>query len=151
MERTLQLAAENAKSGGWPFAAVIVRDGKLLVEGVNSVHSSHDPSDHAEIAAIRRATAGIGSPDLSGSTMYVVGLPCPMCLACIIFSRIPAVTYAVDVPGKDAALTRLPPTDELYRLVGSGYGRSAVEYRHLDSYSDEGTKISRAWNEMKSL
>lgn len=147
MERALYLAAHNAHSGGWPFSAVIVRDDKVLAEAVNSVHKTHDPSDHAEIAAIRKATSSIRSADLSRSTMYVVGVPCPMCLTCIILSKIEGVSYAVDIPKKDAALTKLPPTDGLYNLVRDSYGASALRYTHLSDYSDEGVRVFRTWNE----
>ena len=51
MEKVIKLAKENI-NGGWPFAAVIVKDEKIIAQAVNSTHVTFDPSDHAEIAAI---------------------------------------------------------------------------------------------------
>src|SRR2546422_6186903 len=54
MQRAIALAIENAKSGsGGPFAAVVVKDGRIIAEGTNRVTSANDPSAHAEIVAIR--------------------------------------------------------------------------------------------------
>ena len=79
MQLALKLAKQNVEEGGWPFSAVIVKNGEILASAVNSVHVSNDPSDYAEIAAIRKAAQVLNSSDLSSCTMYVVGLPCPMC------------------------------------------------------------------------
>jgi len=57
MKRAIQLSIDALQSGrGGPFGAVIVRDGKIVAEGANQVTSTNDPTAHAEIVAIRRAT-----------------------------------------------------------------------------------------------
>jgi guanine deaminase len=58
MERAIELAVDNARSGrGGPFGAVIVRKGEIVAEGVNSVTRENDPTAHAEVSAIREACA----------------------------------------------------------------------------------------------
>lgn len=146
MERALRLAEDNVAAGGWPFSAIIVKDGQVLAEAVNGVHRSHDPSDHAEIAAVRKATAALGAPNLGGATMVVVGQPCPMCLTCMILAGITDVLYAVDVPAKDKALSTLPLTDGLYELVVDGYGAKALTYRQLPDYAAAGEAVFKEWN-----
>lgn len=146
MDRVLTLAKENVSSGGWPFAAVIVKDKEIIAEGANSVHSSHDPSDHAEIAAIRMATKKLSSLDLSGATMYVVGLPCPMCATCIVLSKISDVRYAVGVEKKDKALSKLPPTNGLYQIISTDFAGSKISYSHLGMYEDIGVDVFEQWN-----
>lgn len=147
MEQAISLAYENYKKGGWPFSALIVKDEHIIASGVNSVHLSYDPSDHAEIAAIRAATSKIKSTDLSNHEMYVVGIPCPMCLTCIVLSKISKIIYAVDVENKDAALQKLPPTDGLYNIVKNGYGYPTVQYEHLDEFSEQGVALFESWNQ----
>ena len=66
MQRAIALAVENVRQGGGPFGAVIVRDGKILAEGVNRVTANHDPTAHAEVQAIRKAAALLQTFDLQG-------------------------------------------------------------------------------------
>jgi tRNA(Arg) A34 adenosine deaminase TadA len=57
---------------------------------------SHDPTAHAEVLAIRKASSVLKSHDLSGCTMYTSCEPCPMCLGAIYWSGIKRVVYASD-------------------------------------------------------
>tara|TARA_B100001750_G_C15471846_1_gene580241 strand:- start:292 stop:768 length:477 start_codon:yes stop_codon:yes gene_type:complete len=150
MNRTLELAKENVENGGWPFACVIVKNNQIIAEAVNQVEETKDPSNHAEIAAIRKACSALDTTSLSECTMYVVGLPCPMCLSCSIMAKLKNIVYAVDVPQKDAALSNLPLTDSLYNLVSDNYGAKAIEYKHLKSFSDDGIAVFNEWNEHKN-
>lgn len=95
MRHALRLAAENAGSGqGGPFGAVVVLEGGVIGEGVNRVTSSHDPTAHAEIVAIRDACGRLGRFDLRGAVIYSSCEPCPMCLAAIYWARLDALYYA---------------------------------------------------------
>ena len=95
MRRAIRLAEENAASGnGGPFGAVIVKDGKVVAEGSNTVTVDNDPTAHAEVNAIRRACAVLGTFDLSGCELYTSCEPCPMCLAACYWAHISRVYYA---------------------------------------------------------
>lgn len=95
MRRAIALALENVRSGrGGPFACVIVRDGKLLAEGVNLVASTNDPTAHAEVVAIRAACRALGAFQLPGCDLYTTCEPCPMCLGAIYWARPARVFYA---------------------------------------------------------
>ena len=146
MRRALELARRNVADGGWPFSAVIVRDGAVVSEGVNTVHKTLDPSNHAEITAIRAATTGLGTLDLSGCEMYVVGLPCPMCMTCILVSKIDRVIFAVDAGAKDKALSALPSTSELYHVLGRDFSEMGPDFVHLDEFTDAGVDVFTEWN-----
>jgi tRNA(Arg) A34 adenosine deaminase TadA len=90
----IQLATENAASGdGGPFAAVIVRDGRIVGEGVNTVTASNDPTAHGEVNAMRDAARALGSFSLAGCQLYTSCEPCPMCLAAAYWARIDAIYY----------------------------------------------------------
>lgn len=95
MRRAIELSKKGIRShNGGPFGAVIVRDGEVIAEGNNCVTSQNDPTLHAEIVAIRRACAHIGSFDLTECVLYTSCEPCPMCLGAVYWSRIKEVYYA---------------------------------------------------------
>jgi guanine deaminase len=94
LRRAIALATENVTSGaGGPFAAVIVRDGKIVGEGVNTVTASNDPTAHGEVNAIRAAARALGTFTLAGCALYTSCEPCPMCLAAAYWARLDAVYY----------------------------------------------------------
>jgi guanine deaminase len=89
MRQAVAEARRGMKKGdGGPFGAVIVRGGEIVARGHNRVIVSHDPTAHAEIVAIRRATRRFGRFDLSDCELYTTCEPCPMCLAAIHWARI---------------------------------------------------------------
>ncbi len=92
MARAIELALENVRNGGGPFAAVIVKDGAIIAEGTNRVTALKDPTAHAEVVAIREACAALGSFQLDGCDVYTTCEPCPMCLGAIYWAR-PAQVY----------------------------------------------------------
>ncbi len=95
LQRAIDLAAEHSRDGRHgPFGAVIVKDGAVVAEGWNAVVDSHDPTAHAEVAAIRAAAQRLGTHELNGCTIYASCEPCPMCLAAIYWARIDRVVYA---------------------------------------------------------
>lgn len=61
LQRAVELAANNVTAGGRPFAAVLVRHDQVIVEAVNSIHISQDPTAHAEMLAIRGASQQLGA------------------------------------------------------------------------------------------
>ena len=147
MRRALELARRNVADGGWPFSAVIVRDGAVVSEGVNTVQKTLDPSNHAEMTAIRAATTKLRTLDLSGCEMYVIGLPCPMCMTCILVSKIDRVIFAVDAAAKDKALTALPSTRALYPILGRDFSEMGLDFVHLNEFSDDGVDIFKEWDD----
>jgi len=94
MARAIELSIENVRSGrGGPFGAVVVRDGDILAEAVNSVTACNDPTAHAEILAIRGACAKLQTFELRGCQLYTSCEPCPMCLGAIYWARPDRVYY----------------------------------------------------------
>ncbi len=90
----IELSIKNVKTGGGPFGAVIVKDGKIIARGANSVTKSNDPTAHAEVNAIRKAAETLGTFDLSGCEIYTSCEPCPMCLGAIYWARLDKIYYA---------------------------------------------------------
>lgn len=97
MSQAIALANENVKSGnGGPFAAIIVKNNKIISTGVNSVTTSNDPTAHAEVNAIRNACDKLKSFQLFDCDIYSTCEPCPMCLGAIYWSRAKNLYFAAD-------------------------------------------------------
>jgi len=88
-----RLASLEYCTGG-AFGAVVVRNGKIVAEGMNRVVASHDPTWHAEIEAIRLACITLQSFKLPGCILYSSAEPCPMCMATCYWAGIEQVFYA---------------------------------------------------------
>jgi len=94
LRRAIALATRNVlTAAGGPFGAVVVRDGKIVGEGVNSVTAINDPTAHAEVSAIRAAAKALHTFTLAGCELYTSCEPCPMCLAAAYWARLDAVYY----------------------------------------------------------
>lgn len=94
MRRAIDLAAQNIREGGGPFAAVIVKDGRIVAECGNSVTRSLDPTAHAEVNAIREACRRLQTFELRGCEIYSSCEPCPMCMAAIYWARLDVLYFA---------------------------------------------------------
>ncbi|MFI1394645.1 tRNA adenosine(34) deaminase TadA [Streptomyces sp. NPDC020681] len=94
MRLALAEAERAALSGDVPVGAVVLaRDGTVLASGHNEREATGDPTAHAEVLAIRRAAAELGSWRLTGCTLVVTLEPCTMCAGAIVQSRVDRVVY----------------------------------------------------------
>jgi tRNA(Arg) A34 adenosine deaminase TadA len=100
MARALALAAAAAEAGEAPIGCVIVdAAGEVIAEGANAPISSHDPTAHAEIVALRKAAAALQNYRLKpGLTLYVTLEPCAMCAGAISHARIERLVYGASDP-----------------------------------------------------
>lgn len=94
LKQAIDLAAENVRQSGGPFAALVVKDGVVISTGTNQVTRANDPTAHAEIVAIREACRLLGDFQLAGCDIYTSCEPCPMCLGAIYWARPARVFYA---------------------------------------------------------
>jgi len=93
MQKAIELAEKSVQNGGGPFGAVIVKDGKIVAEGSNSVTLINDPTAHAEVSVIRKACKDLNTFDLSGCVIYSSCEPCPMCLSAIYWAHIDKIYF----------------------------------------------------------
>lgn len=101
MRRAIAMSENSVRTGGGPFGAVIAKDGEIIAEASNSVTLDNDPTAHAEVNCIRKATKKLGTFDLSGCEIYTSCEPCPMCLGAIYWAHLDRIYYANN--RKDAA------------------------------------------------
>ena len=98
MEEALSLAKVAAVAGEVPVGAIVVKDGQIIGRGSNRPVSSHDPTAHAEIVAMREAAAFLGNDRLTGCDLWVTLEPCAMCAGAIAHARIARLYYGADDP-----------------------------------------------------
>lgn len=141
MKRAIALSKKNIESGGGPFGAVIVKDGKIIGEGWNKVTSHNDPTAHAEVEAIRAACQNLKNFDLTGAEIYSSCEPCPMCLSAIYWARLSKIYYgntktdAASIEFDDDFLYTEIPKPKAERKI------SMVQMMHA-----EALEVFKAWN-----
>lgn len=93
MREALAEAKKAWAVGEVPVGAVLVKEGEIIGRGFNQPISSHDPSAHAEVMALRDAAKNLGNYRLVDSTLYVTFEPCSMCAGAIFHARVKRVVY----------------------------------------------------------
>lgn len=93
MNMALALAKQAAELGEVPVGAVIVKEGEIIAKAHNERELLPDATAHAEVLAIRRACAALGTNRLTGCTLYVSLEPCPMCAGALVNARIDRVVF----------------------------------------------------------
>ena len=142
MRRAIDLSIENIDTGGGPFGAVIVRDGKLIASGTNRVVPNNDPTAHAEVVAIRNACRELETFDLSGCTVYTSCEPCPMCLSALYWAGVERICYANTK--RDAAAISFDDS-YIYDQLRLDYDRRTIHCEHF--MRDEALVAFRKWSE----
>jgi tRNA(adenine34) deaminase len=121
MEYALQLAGKGEVIGEVPVGAVIVQDEKIIGEGFNQPISSHDPTAHAEIIALRQAAEQIQNYRLVGSTIYVTLEPCTMCVGALVHARIARLVFGTTETKAGAVVSKS-------QLLDNDYFNHRVDY-----------------------
>ena len=103
MRAALAQAAAAAAAGEVPVGAVLVRDEAIIACGANAPIASHDPTAHAEIAALRAGGQALGSYRLTDTTLYVTLEPCVMCASAVVHARVRRLVFGAWDPHAGAA------------------------------------------------
>ena len=103
MRLALREAERALEHDDVPIGAVIVRDGEVIAAARNERELRGDPTAHAEVLALREASARLGTWRLLDTALYVTLEPCAMCAGAIVLGRVPRVVYAADDPKAGAA------------------------------------------------
>lgn len=113
MRQALEQAAEAAAAGEVPVGALIVSaTGELLGAASNRPITSHDPTAHAEIGALRAAALALGNYRLPGCTLYVTIEPCTMCVGAMVHARIAHLVFGAPEPRFGAVVSGRRLLDE---------------------------------------
>lgn len=145
MDQWMHIAYNEAVSGmmsneGGPFGAVIVRKNEIIASAHNEVLKTNDPTAHAEINAIRKASDVLKTHDLSECVLYTSCYPCPMCMGAIFWARIQTVYYASSM--NDAAEGGFD--DRIFYTV-IRHPETSLSLLPMDE--EEGKNLFRLWKE----
>ncbi|MFJ8254991.1 nucleoside deaminase [Streptomyces sp. NPDC094466] len=92
----VRLSREHVAQGGIPFSGVVVGGGRILGTGFNRVREDGDPTAHAEVVALRAATAEHGLHAVAGATLIASGEPCALCYLAARYAGIGHIVHAAD-------------------------------------------------------
>jgi len=145
MNEFMKLALKEARIGivrddGGPFGAVIERDGSVVSKAHNEVLKTNDPTAHAEMLAIRRASSILGRFDLSDCEIYCTSEPCPMCLSAIYWARLKGLYYGTTK--EDVAAIGFDD-DHIYEVIR---GESGWDVKMIKVDRDDCLKVLREWS-----
>ncbi len=145
LKKFINIAIQEAEEGmiknsGGPFGAVIVKDGEMIASAHNEVISSNDPTAHAEVLAIRRASKKLGRFDLSDCVIYSTCEPCPMCFSAIHWAKIKTLYFGCD--NRDA--TKIGFDDKfIYDVIRGNSNEKQV--KTIQSGRKECLKLFKTW------
>jgi tRNA(adenine34) deaminase len=111
MRHAIRLAQRAEQQGEVPVGAVIVKDDRCIAEGWNIPITSHDPTAHAEIVALRSAGIQVANYRLTDATLYVTLEPCVMCIGAMSHARIKRLVFGAYDPKRGAVCNALSLTD----------------------------------------
>lgn len=143
MARAIELSLENIRRrNGGPFGAVIVKDGTIIAEGVNSVTAKNDPTAHAEIVAIREACSKLDTFSLTNCEIFTSCEPCPMCLGAIYWAHISCIYF-----GNAAADASKIGFDDSFIYLEFAQPLPARKIPMIQIMHDEALTAFRAWQQ----
>jgi|SRR5450432_1345123 guanine deaminase len=146
MHHAIAIAIENVRSGsGGPFGALVVKDDRIIAEGVNRVTANNDPTAHAEVLAIRDACRFLGDFQLEGCDLYATCEPCPMCLGAIYWSRPARVFYGGAASDASAA-----GFDDAFIYDELKKAHNTRRIPMIQVQREEALAIFAAWQELSS-
>jgi len=146
MQEALSLARENLKlKNGGPFGAVVVKDGKIIGRGMNTVTSENDPTAHAEVNAIREACENLQSFQLTDCDIYSSCEPCPMCLGAIYWARPRRLYFAASK--EDAAKAGFDDA-EIYQEIEMPFENRKLPTEQFSQ--SEAIELFNTWTKIES-
>lgn len=111
MRHAIRLAQRAEQQGEVPVGAIAVRDNQCIAEGWNIPITSHDPTAHAEVVALRSAGVHVANYRLNDVTLYVTLEPCVMCIGAMSHARIKRLVFGAYDPKRGAVCNALSLTD----------------------------------------
>jgi len=149
MRRAIALARQAlAEHGAKPFAAVVVRDGEIVGEGVNRADATFDPTSHGEVEAIRDACRRQQTLDLTGCDLYTTCEPCALCVSTMRSTGIGRVFYASSIESAAQVLSdTVPDLVERTTALRREAGRSVMEgsLSGTQLLAEEGDDVLATW------
>ena len=149
IKETIELAKENVKVGGRPFATVIVKDNKVLCKAANQVAQTRDPTAHAEIVAIQQGSKILNSEHFVGCTFYILAHACPMCMAAMYYAspdKVIFITTRDEYSAHYVDHRKYMTLYDFYEQVGKPWQERAMPMEHHPD--KEAIEVYKLWEEL---
>lgn len=150
MRRAIELARQAlSEPGAKPFAAVVVKDGKVIGDGVNRAAALFDPTSHGEVEAVRDACQREETLDLSGCDLYTTCEPCALCVSTMRMVGIAHLYYSSSIVSASQVLIRtVPDLNERVVSLRLEAGKSAIEgsMPTQQLLGDDGDAVLTEWS-----
>jgi tRNA(Arg) A34 adenosine deaminase TadA len=152
MRRAIELSAQAFETSGTrPYGAVVVKDGRIVGEGLNQSVKNFDPTSHGEVEAVRDACRNLKTTDLSGTELYTSCEPCSVCVATMLMAGVSRMYYGASLA--QAAVVPRPPLPPPTLVVRAQVG-AAVDKRDMlpaeQKLGDEAVAVLKAWVEKQT-
>lgn len=147
LRKAIELSQESVAIGGYPVGAVIVRRGEVIATGLSNGKQLHDPTSHAETAAIREAAQKLNKRDLEDVVLYTSLEPCLMCYAASFWAHIPRVVFACR---RDKVSNKYYEGDHSIFSVNETSHRR-VELEHKQELEEEALTVIQRWEDSKKF
>jgi tRNA(Arg) A34 adenosine deaminase TadA len=148
MRRAIELSATALGApGARPYGAVVVKDGKIVGEGLNEAAKKFDPTSHGEVEAVRDACRNLRTTDLSGAELYTSCEPCSVCVSTMIMAGIGRMYYGASLEQSAAVVPRPkmpPPTTLVREQVGRPVGERSMLPAEV-KLGDEAIAVLKEW------
>ena len=142
LEKAIQTALMGIDEGGGPFGAVITRKGKVIARDYNRVVLMNDPTAHAEVLVIRKASRILKTHNLSDCTLYASCEPCPMCIGAVYWAGIKRIIYA---SGRNEAAEAGFIDSLIYNEISADPSDRKIDFIQVETNSGE--DVFRKWKD----
>jgi guanine deaminase len=147
MRRAIEIARTALDiPGTLPFGAVVVKDGRIVGEGLNRSFADQDPLSHGETEAIRDACRKLGTTSLAGCELYTTCEPCAMCVAAMYLCGIEHLYYAGTAEESGTLFATLAQKDPKWGRRWTGAQLRAETGKPIDGRSLPATRLMAAEN-----
>src|SRR5436305_9589902 len=150
MRRAIELSAQALDTPGIrPYGAVVVKDGKIVGEGLNQSAKNFDPTSHGEVEAVRHACRNLRTTDLTGCELYASCEPWSVCVATMIMAGITRMYYGASL-AQSAGIVPRPTMPPPALLVREQVGQPADKRSMLPAevkLRDEAMAVLKPWVE----
>ena len=145
IKKAIALSQKSVDIGAYPVGAVIVQNDKIIATGLSNGKQLHDPTSHAETAAIREAAQVLGERDLDDVTLYSSLEPCVMCFASSFWAYIPKVVFACARGSVSADYYE--GDHNIFTL--NEVGRRKIDLIHFSEMENEALEVIQKWEVAK--
>ncbi|KKU91070.1 MAG: Guanine deaminase [Candidatus Jorgensenbacteria bacterium GW2011_GWA1_48_11] len=141
LQKAIEKSKESVAQGGFPVGAIIIRNGKILSFGLSNGKQFNDPTNHAEINAIRMACQKVRDRRLKDVILYSSLEPCLMCFAASTWATIPKIVYAC---GRNR-VSKLHYEGNHDLMPINKAARQPIELIHLQELEEEALRVIEGW------